>query len=196
MNDDEATTTTVDESWEERGSSISIFEPGIDIQPFRLTTNTGPNIGRQETSKERDRRLLRQHLETKKLPNLRNNFWRRFNHQTQLGSMCDENACEDHRTLQKDTKISTVTGSKAKKEIRNVRMTKMAQNKKKSSRKKPYKYPVNAMRIKRVRNTGTCVNCALQTVKWWTMTASIQPYTCGANRYAKFRSNRRFKPGD
>ena len=93
-------------------------------------------------------------------------------------------------------KNSTVTDSEAKEEIGNVRMMKMTQNTRESTRKISCRQPTNARRIKRVRNTGTYIKCALRIVKWWTMTASIQPYTCAANRYAKFRSYRRFKPGD
>ena len=155
-------TTTPDESWEEGGNSIPTLEPGIYIQPFRLTTITGPNIGRQETREERDRRLLRQHLKANKSPKLKNKFSLCFKNQTQLDSIREkveetDNASEDHCILQKDK---------------------------------------NARRTKRVRDTGTWINCAYQIVMWWTMIASMQPYTCAANRYAKFGSNRRFKPGD
>ena len=92
--------------------------------------------------------------------------------------------------------FSTVTDSEAKKEFVKARMMKMARNTRESTMKKPCRQRTKAMRIKRVRNNGTWFNCALQIVKWWTMTELIQPYGCAANRYAKFRSNRRFKPGD
>ena len=178
MEDDEATTTKADESWEEGGSSISKFEPGTYIQPFRLTTNTGPDIERQEASKERDKRLLRQYIKANKFPNLRNKFCQRFKNQTQLDSI-REKVDEDDNA-----------------EIVKARMMKMARISREVTRKKPCHQPTNSRRIKRVRITGTWINCAVQIGKWWIMTASMQPYTCAANRYAKFGSNRRFKPGD
>ena len=150
---------------------------------------------------ERDRRLLRQHRDTYKGPNLRNKPRRWLKHQTQLDSICEKVEEEDdrsknQRTLQKDGKVSAVTDSEGKEEIANVGMMRIAQITRERTRKKPWRQPVNARRIKIDRNTGAHANCGLRITKWWTMIASIQPYTCAANRYAKFRSNRRFKPGD
>ena len=83
-----------------------------------------------------------------------------------------------------------------KEEILNGRMMRVTQITRERTRKKPWRQPANARRIKKVRNTGAWVNSVHRIAKWWTMVASIQSYTCAANRYAKFRSNRRFKPGD
>ena len=101
--DEEATTTTADESWYEDRSTISKVGPGIDAKPFCLTTNTGLNIGEQESRKERDRRLLLQHRETYKGPNSRNKSLRILKHRAQLDKTCEDfeeedNTCENQCT--------------------------------------------------------------------------------------------------
>ena len=93
-------------------------------------------------------------------------------------------------------KKSTVTDLEVKEEILNVSMMRIEHITRERTRKKFWRQPANARRIKKVRNTGAGVNSVCRIAKWWTMVASIQSYTCAANRYAKFRSNRRFKPGD
>ena len=80
--------------------------------------------------------------------------------------------------------------------ILNVSVSRIEQITRERTRKNLWRQPANAKRIKKVRNTGSWVNGVRQIAKWWTMFALIQSYTCAANRYAKFRSNRRFKPGD
>ena len=111
-------------------------------------------------------------------PNLRIKFCQHFKIQTQIDSIREKVDKDDNA------------------EIVKARMMKMARISREVIRKKPCRQPTNSRRIKRVRITETWINCAAQFGKWWIMTASMQPYTCAANRYAKFRSNRRYKPGD
>ena len=54
----------------------------------------------------------------------------------------------------------------------------------------------NTRRIKKVGNPGLRVTFVVRMVRGLSVVRSIQLYTCAANRYAKMRSNRRFKPGD
>ena len=200
-NDDDVTAMTADESWDESGSMSSDSKSVVDTCSFHPKALTGTDIRREESRKERDRRLLRQHRESCKGPNLKNKPRRRIKHRTQLDSICEiveeeDDTSNNQRTLQNDETIPAVTNLEGKEEIVNVGMMKIAQITRERTRKKHWRQPVNARRIKIDRNTGTHANCGLRITKWWTMIALIQPYTCAANRYAKFRSNRRFKPGD
>ena len=103
---------------------------------------------------------------------------------------------EDHSTLQQEENIPTVSDSEVKKGLVKASMIKEARKTRKGTMKKPICQSTKAMRIKRVGNSGTWFDCAIRILKWWTMTELNQPYSCAANRYAKFKSNRRFKPGD
>ena len=120
--------------------------------------------------------------------------------ETQMDSILEnveeEDVTHEVYVLIKNEETANVTDSKGKKEIVQTKMRNMARSTRKSIKKKPCCYPTKARRVKRVRNTGTWINCALQFVKCWTMIALSRPYTCAANRYAKFGSNKRFKPGD
>lgn len=82
--DDEVTTTTADESWDESGSITSEFESVIDTQPSCVANNTGPIIGGQETRKEKERRLLRQNRESYRGPKEMKKHFRRSNHPSRL----------------------------------------------------------------------------------------------------------------
>ena len=56
--------------------------------------------------------------------------------------------------------------------------------------------PKNTRRVEKVSNPELQVTFMFRMVKGRTVVMSIQLYTCAANRYAKMKSNRRFKPGD
>ena len=78
----------------------------------------------------------------------------------------------------------------------NVSVSRIEQITRERTRKNLWRQPAKAKRIKKVRNNGSWFIGVRQIAKWWTIVTSIQSYTCAANRHAKFRSNRRFKPGD
>ena len=86
--------------------------------------------------------------------------------------------------------------SKLKSIITHARMRKRKEIARERIAKRLPPQPKNTVSIKKVRNPGLHVTFMFWMIKWWTVVTSIQPYTCAANRYAKMRSNRRFKPGD
>ena len=198
--EDEATATTTEESWDESGSLTSNLESMIDLQPIGRTIDTVPNIEVQETRKERDRRLLRQHRATCRGPKERKKTFRHSRHQTRLDSI-HENDGEEGRdqassTIPKDLRIAPVADSELEEVAINVRRLKSMQITKKRTRRRSWHRSQNKRRTKTSSNSGVRNNCLLQMVKWWAMTMIIGTYSCAANKYAKMRSNRRFKPGD
>ena len=78
----------------------------------------------------------------------------------------------------------------------NVRRLKSMQITRKRTRRRFWYQSQNKRRTKTSSNSSVCNNCLLQMVKWWAMTMIIGTYSCAANRHAKMKSNRRFKPGD
>ena len=94
--EDKATATTAEESWDESGSLTSDLESLIDPQPIGRTIDTVPNIEVQETRKERDRRLLREHRSTYRGSKERKKIVWRSRHQTRLDSI-HENDGEEGR---------------------------------------------------------------------------------------------------
>ena len=98
-----------DKSWDESGSIISDVEPGIESQHICELNDTVLNIGGQETRKERERRLLRQHRETFRGPKERKKQFRQSKHYTRL-DVIHENFGEEKQeqiqcTNQKDVRI-------------------------------------------------------------------------------------------
>ena len=197
---DDATATTAEETWDESGSLTSELELVIVPQSLHRTIDTDPNIGVQETRKERDRRLLRQHCATCRGPKERKKTFRHSRHQTRLDSI-HENDGEEGRdqtssTIPKDLRIAPVADSELEEVAINVRRLKSMQITRKRTRRRFWYQSQNKRRTKTSSNSSVCNNCWLQMVKWWAMTMIIGTYSCAANRYAKMRSNRRFKPGD
>ena len=140
VKDEEATKTTVDESYNEGDSVISNLDTGFDIQ-FAILEDDEATTKTVEGKREKD----------------------------------DE---EDNA------------------EIVKARMRKMEQNSREATRKKSCRHLRILRRIKKGTITGIWINCDIHIRSWWIMTTAMRPYTCAANRYAKFGSNRRFKPGD
>jgi len=197
--DDEVTATTADESWDESGSITSDVEPMIEPQSICELNDTLLNFGGQETRKEQERRLLRQHRETFRGPKERKKRFSRSKHCTPL-DVIHENVGEEKQeqiqcTNQKEVRIVPIADPELKEVIINPRRLKSMQIKGKRKRRKPW-YRSHVKRTKKSSNPGVCNSWLLQMVKWWAMTMIIGTYSCAANRYAKMRSNRRFKPGD
>ena len=93
-------------------------------------------------------------------------------------------------------RIAPIADPELKEVIINPRGLKSMQIKGKRKRRKPWYRSHAKRRTKKSSNPGVCNSWLLQMVKWWAMTMIIGTYSCAANRYAKMRSNRRFKPGD
>jgi len=198
--EDEVTATTADESWDESGSITSDFESVTDTQPSCITINTGSIIGGQETRKEGERRLLRQHRESYRGPKKNKKHFCRSNHQARL-DIIHEAVGEEIReevpcTTQREVRFAPTAGTELKEDIVNAMSMKTMQIMRKKTRKRSWYQPQNKRRIKKPSNSCSRIKFVRQMVKWWAITTSIQSYTCAANRYAKMRSNRRFKPGD
>ena len=142
---DEATATTAEESWDESGSLTSDLESVIDPQPIGRTIDTVSNIEVQETRKERDRRLLRQHRATYRGPKERKKIFRHSRHQNRLDSI-HENDGEEGRdqassTIPKDLKIAPVADSELEEVAINVRRLKSMQiTRKRTRRRSWYQY--------------------------------------------------------
>lgn len=198
--EDKATATTTGESWDESGILASDLDLMIDPQPIGRTIDTVPNIEVQETRKERDRRLLRQHCATYRGPKERKKIFRHSRHQNCLDSI-HENDGEEGRnqassTIPKDLKIAPVADSELEEVVINVRRLKSMQITRERMRRRFWYRSQNKRRTKTSSNSSVCNNCWLQMVKWWAMTMIIGTYSCAANRYAKMWSNKRFKAGD
>ena len=103
---------------------------------------------------------------------------------------------EDHCALKQEENSPVAEDSELKKEVAKARMIKMAWVTRRSAKRKPCCQRKKEKRSKIVGYTRTWFECNIRSLKWWTMTELNQPYSCAANRYAKFKSNRRFKPGD
>ena len=144
--------------------------------------------------------MLRQHRETYRGPKERKKIVRRSRHQNHLASIHENDVEEDRdqasSTSLKDLRIAPAADSVLKEVIVNVRRLKSLQITNRRMRRRPWYRSQNKRRTKKSCNACIYTNCVLRIVKWWAVTSTIQSYTCSANRYAKMRSNRRFKPGD
>ena len=204
------TATTAEGSWDESGSMSSDFKPVADTHPFCPKADTVTNIRGEETRKERDRRLLRQHRENYKGPKKRRKQHRRLEHHTRMTSIHEdigeeiithenarENKGEQYQYItQTYMGVAVAVDSKLKEDVTHTRTRKMEKFAREMIKKRSVHKSKNTRRTKKVSNPGLRVTFVFRMVKWWTVFMSILPYTCAANRYANMRSNWRFKPGD
>ena len=187
-------TTISDESWEEGGSVISSLESGFD-------TVIVPLVGRQETNNERERIHTGNLLEAHKVSyerNRRNNHPEHQAHPEEPGKTSDvENRprmglCD----INQEENVSSVEDPKPKKEAEETKPNKRAGETRRNYKIRPYHQRTKQKKSKRVEHMKTWIEYNGRRLKWWTMKELNKPFSCAANRYARFKSNRRFKPGD
>ena len=92
--------------------------------------------------------------------------------------------------------VSSVEDPKLKKEAAKTKPIKLAGETRRSYKIKPCHKRTKQKKSKRAEYMKTWIEYNNRRLKWWTMKDLNKPFSCAANRYARFKSNRRFKPGD
>ena len=205
--DNDVTATTASESCDEGERSVSDLKPAAELQFGWPTKDTEPDDRRDERRKERDRRLLRQHRENCRGPKKRKKQYRRLEHQIRLDriheEVGEENITHEDKKENKQDQNQDATQRHVgeavaidSKDISPTRMRRVKEIARERITKRPLHQPKNTRRLEKVSNPEPQVTFVFRMVEGGPVVRSIRLYTCAANRYAKMRSNRRFKPGD
>ena len=194
INEIKTAATTADESGDDGGSVISNLESRIDTVTF-------PHVGRQETINERERMPTRNLSEAHKISDERNKSSHHLEHQALSDDSGEKSDVEDfprenHCVIKQEVISSIVEESELKEDDTKARKIKMAWDIRRNNKRKPCSQRTKEKRNKRFGYKRTWFEGNIRSLKWWTMRELNQSYSCAANRYAKFKSNRRFKPGD
>ena len=209
IKDDEATETTMGESWDGLSVDSTCPDLGSEGGKFYNCHRVSTVCATQETRKEQERRLLRQYRESCTVPTKRMKTRRHSRHKSKL-----ERIQEETNKVHPTGPASNITHAVAPAAV-SVRkgdsvnrrseldetgaisgLPAMLQVLKQNTKKKHRRQPRNSRKTKKTSVGGGQKSFMYPTVKWLPVVLLIAPYCSAADRFAKMRSNRRFKPGD
>ena len=159
------------------------------------------HVGRQETDNGRERIHTGNLLEAHKVSDERNRSSHHLEHQAYPDdpgekSNVENGARVDLCAIKQEENSPVVEDPKLKKEAVKAKPIKLAWETRRSNKIKPCPQRTKHKKSKRAEHMRTWIECNTRSLKWWTMKELNKPFSCAANRYARFKSNRRFKPGD
>ena len=209
--DDEATETTMGESWDGISEGSTHLDSGDEGSVWACDNcnRVLTSFVTQETRKEQERRLLRQYRDSGVTPKVRRKTRRQNRHQLKMERIQEETK-EYHPpgpASNTSTTIAPATVSVRKRDpdSRRLELDKtgaiprlpaMLHALKQKTRKKHWRQPLHSRKTKKTGVDGGQRPFTRPTVKWLPAILLIAPYCSAADRFAKMRSNKRFKPGD